>query len=474
MSSSVRCRANRFAARHQASLALCFVSTSLLLSIGCTMTSDLDDLRRRAVAARLDLPTACEIDPTGPECELPTVMCSDNPSCTGYCDDDGACRPDACRDTLQSLSVGETGIDCGGQSCVPCSNGQACLQPTDCLSGNCENNMCVAMSTPIDEPDAGDGDATPSTPDAIDGGSEAGLPQEDCVDGCSCLSIGGIPRIFCSEMTLSWSGASSFCEMQGMLLTPIETRTENDALGSMAEWLQLTSFWIGASDRSEESDWDWTDGSNLWNGGPATCVENGVEGPDTHCYLATPTDNYERCYEDCLALGPGWSLTTIHSLDENNFVQQLIDSTALQRNAQYHNGWIGANDMATEGTWGWVLKDPDPSRVTPFWMGGAGGQKVNSMEFTNWNGSNPGGGGGENCASMSGNTGRWMDDSCGFDAYMGICEGPMRGPIEGTYHSFADSEPQVADCLSYNTLDFRWYAQDCALAKAFVCSGAPE
>jgi hypothetical protein len=57
---------------------------------------------------------------------------------------------------------------------------------------------------------------------------------------------------------------------------------------------------------------------------------------------------------------------------------------------------------------------------------------------------------------------------------MGICEGPMRGPIEGTYHSFADSEPQVADCLSYNTLDFRWYAADCALSKAFVCSAPAQ
>jgi hypothetical protein len=435
------------------------------------MTSDLDDLRRRAAAARLDLPTACEVDPSDPACVPPTVMCLDNPSCAGYCDDDGACRPETCRDTVLSLSSGETGIDCGGQSCAPCVNGQACLQPTDCSSGICERNMCVATASQIDDPDSGSDDPIvipdPGAPDA----SDSGTTQDECVDGCLCMTIGGTARIFCSDLALSWSGATSFCEMHGMLLTPIETRTENDALGSMADWMGISSFWIGASDRSEESDWDWTDGANLWNGGPATCIDGAVEGPNTHCYLPTATDNYQRCYEDCLAQGPGWSLTTIQSLEENNFVQQLIASTAQERNAQYHNGWIGANDEATEGTWGWVLADPDPWRVSPFWMGGIGGEKVNSMDFTNWNGSNPGGGGGENCASMSGSTGRWMDDACTFNAYMGICEGPMRGPIEGTYHAFADGEPQVADCLSYSTTDFRWYAQDCVLAKPFVCSG---
>lgn len=330
--------------------------------------------------------------------------------------------------------------------------------------------MCVATATIVDPPDSGspgpiDGDGDISIGDASEAGS-----GEDCFDGCTCMTIGTTARIFCSEMTMSWAGASSFCQMQGMLLTPIETRTENDALGNMGDWLGLTSFWIGASDRSEESDWDWTDGTNLWNGGPATCVDGAVEGPDTHCYLPTPSDSYERAYDSCLAQGAGWSLVTIQSLDENNFVQQLIDTTAQARNAQYHSGWIGANDMAQEGTWGWVLADPDPARVAAFWMGGAGGEKVNSASFTNWSGSNPGGGGDENCASMSGATGRWMDDACGFNAYMGICEGPMRGPIEGTYHAFAENEPQVADCLSFNALDFRWYAQDCALSKAFVCS----
>lgn len=397
-------------------------------------------------------------------------MCQDNPNCPGYCDAEGACRPETCRDTAQS--AGETSIDCGGASCAPCENNQACSLPTDCISGICEDDLCVATASQVDDPDGGGGRPNMGNPEPIDGGSAEGGPGEECIDGCTCVTIGQDARVFCSELTLSWAGASSFCQMHDMLLTPIETRTENDALGSMADWLGVASFWIGASDRSEESDWDWTDGANLWDGGPATCAEGAVEGPDTHCYLPTPTDSYTRAYDSCLAQGPGWSLVTIQSLEENDFIQQLIDTTAQARNAQYHSGWIGANDIAAEGTWGWVLADPEVSRVTPFWMGGAGGQKVNSVSFTNWNGSNPGGGDDENCASMSGTTGRWMDDACGFNAYMGICEGPMRGPIEGTYHAFADNEPQVADCLSYNTVDFNWYAQDCALSKAFVCSAS--
>ena len=46
-----------------------------------------------------------------------------------------------CTDGIQNQD--ETDIDCGGVICNGCANGQLCLINSDCLSGNCTNNVCV-------------------------------------------------------------------------------------------------------------------------------------------------------------------------------------------------------------------------------------------------------------------------------------------------------------------------------------------
>ncbi|HEX2672810.1 MAG TPA: hypothetical protein VHM25_18125 [Polyangiaceae bacterium] len=50
---------------------------------------------------------------------------------------------------------GESGVDCGGNECAPCSSNQACTQASDCLSQRCASNKtCVPVInltyTPID------------------------------------------------------------------------------------------------------------------------------------------------------------------------------------------------------------------------------------------------------------------------------------------------------------------------------------
>jgi len=49
---------------------------------------------------------------------------------------------------------GESGVDCGGAECAPCSSNQACTQSSDCTSALCTNNACVPVIsltyTPID------------------------------------------------------------------------------------------------------------------------------------------------------------------------------------------------------------------------------------------------------------------------------------------------------------------------------------
>jgi hypothetical protein len=61
--------------------------------------------------------------------------------------------PDHCFN--HSLDLGESGTDCGGSDCAPCSGIQACTQASDCLSKQCATaNSCVPLIslsyTPID------------------------------------------------------------------------------------------------------------------------------------------------------------------------------------------------------------------------------------------------------------------------------------------------------------------------------------
>ncbi|MEI9949865.1 MAG: hypothetical protein WDO74_13010 [Pseudomonadota bacterium] len=45
----------------------------------------------------------------------------------------------------RSVGDGETGTDCGGSDCAPCSSNQACTQNSDCLSQQCTSSKCVPL-----------------------------------------------------------------------------------------------------------------------------------------------------------------------------------------------------------------------------------------------------------------------------------------------------------------------------------------
>lgn len=48
--------------------------------------------------------------------------------------------PPTCSDGLKN--GGETDTDCGGPTCPPCPDGDACLVDADCVSASCDNNVC--------------------------------------------------------------------------------------------------------------------------------------------------------------------------------------------------------------------------------------------------------------------------------------------------------------------------------------------
>jgi len=51
---------------------------------------------------------------------------------------------DYCEDGLQDRD--ESDVDCGGQYCDPCSEGEVCVDDDDCDSGSCEDDVCAESS----------------------------------------------------------------------------------------------------------------------------------------------------------------------------------------------------------------------------------------------------------------------------------------------------------------------------------------
>ena len=79
------------------------------------------------------------------------------------------------------------------------------------------------------------------------------------------------------------------------------------------------------------------------------------------------------------------------SAEENAIVLGVLKSVTAP--ATPVNGWIGASDTATEGTWVWV--DGSPFSFT-----------------TNWHTNQPGGAESQNCMRMRQTDGKWDDLPC--------------------------------------------------------------
>ena len=99
--------------------------------------------------------------------------CDDGSDCvSGNCDAD-VCVAATCRDGVQN--GGETDVDCGGLECGACDDGETCVQDSDCVADNCVDNVCTPIPTScldvlLDDPAAEDGpyEIDPDGPGGID------------------------------------------------------------------------------------------------------------------------------------------------------------------------------------------------------------------------------------------------------------------------------------------------------------------
>ncbi len=112
------------------------------------------------------------------------------------------------------------------------------------------------------------------------------------------------------------------------------------------------------------------------------CAPQELLGPNGHCYFLDPAPlAWGAARAACQSRGPGWDLVSVLSPADGAFLGDTLSFEA----------WIGASDLASEGSWTWAVDD----RV--FWAGGQGGSPV-AGAYANWHATEPNGGTTTNCA----------------------------------------------------------------------------
>lgn len=124
--------------------------------------------------------------------------------------------------------------------------------------------------------------------------------------------------------------------------------------------------------------------------------------PGRQYWFCGITRSWTSARQKCQAVG--LDLVAIGNATENQFVaSRLLISS-----------WIGANDVATEGTWRWADTN------TQFWQGSAAGRAVGGA-YANWQLLEPNNLFNSDCGTTSA-LGRWTDESC-TSSRPYVCEG---------------------------------------------------
>ena len=146
-----------------------------------------DESSGSGCAADAECPTPtepCLIAVCGGDGTCSTALAAAGTECGdgGVCDDAGSCVATQCNSTAQDGD--ETDVDCGG-SCDPCEVGQGCGVDEDCLSDNCDGEVCAPG---------------------------VGAPGEPCDDGVECASGSCTDGVCCAS---ACDGACESCDQRG-------------------------------------------------------------------------------------------------------------------------------------------------------------------------------------------------------------------------------------------------------------------
>jgi hypothetical protein len=191
----------------------CF-SGACELGICTTPPDTCGDGERNGFETDVDCGGACPGCPDG-------YTCGSGADCeTSYCDVDMCGGLFLCMDGAKNGK--ETDIDCGGGACPPCRGGGACLVGSDCGSGICEPTGCAAEG-----PGCHDG-VLGETETGIDCGGPGCLP---CSEGLGCLEPADCTTAHCARQVCSVSvaslqraEASVACSASGTILPRVDLR----------------------------------------------------------------------------------------------------------------------------------------------------------------------------------------------------------------------------------------------------------
>ncbi|MEY4546901.1 MAG: hypothetical protein RL685_3096 [Pseudomonadota bacterium] len=143
------------------------------------------------------------------------------------------------------------------------------------------------------------------------------------------------------------------------------------------------------------------------------CGQGALLAPDDRCVaLITAPSAWDAARAACVARGAGWDLAVIRGVERNNWLAGMLDGVA--------DAWVGANDLAQEGSWRWV------GDTSAFFTGTGTAGSAAAGAYVRWNTGGtpePNGGAASDCLRLRA-SGGWADIPC-TTAFAALCEGPQ-------------------------------------------------